>query len=86
MDARYLTVMGNSESEMVCVKNETRPSGSARLGNAPYDFYILQDRSPNSPNGLTEKGQYILNNPVRKTMVASWEEYRFCGMIDELPL
>jgi len=51
-----------------------------------YDHVIRCGRSPNGPNELTEKAQYILNNPVRQMMVASWEEYPYCGMIDVLPL
>ena len=30
--------------------------------------------------------QYILNNPVRKGIVANWEEYPFNKMLDSLPL
>ncbi len=52
-----------------------------------YDHVVrCRDSSPNAPNELTEKAQYILNNPVRKMMVASWAEYPYCGMMDELPL
>jgi REP-associated tyrosine transposase len=52
-----------------------------------HDHVIrCRDRSPNGPNELIEKAQYILNNPVRKMMVASREEYPYCGMMDELPL
>jgi REP element-mobilizing transposase RayT len=51
-----------------------------------YDRVVRgSERSPNGPNELTQKAQYILNNPVRKMMVSTWEEYPFCGIIDQLP-
>jgi REP element-mobilizing transposase RayT len=35
---------------------------------------------------LTQKAQYILNNPVRKMLATAWEEYPFCGTMDSLPM
>ncbi len=35
---------------------------------------------------LREIAYYILNNPVRKRLVKSFEEYEFCGVIDEIPI
>ncbi len=34
---------------------------------------------------IEEIAQYILNNPVRKGMVESYEDYEFCGLLDEIP-
>lgn len=38
---------------------------------------------PNEPlNGVCE---YILNNPVRKNLIANWKDYKFCGLLDPVP-
>ncbi len=74
-------------------KRYTTQEAKAAFGINPlwqrnfYEHVIRsRDRSPNGPNELTGKAQYILDNPVRKMMVASWVEYPYCGMMDELPL
>lgn len=38
---------------------------------------------PNEP--VKEICEYILNNPVRKKLVNSWKDYRFCGSLDPVP-
>jgi REP element-mobilizing transposase RayT len=45
-----------------------------------YDHVIRKDES------LLEICSYILNNPVRKGMVLSWEEYPYSKMVDDLPI
>lgn len=45
-----------------------------------YDHIVRSDES------LLEICQYILNNPVRKRMVPTWEEYSYSRIIDPLPL
>jgi REP element-mobilizing transposase RayT len=35
---------------------------------------------------LREIALYILNNPVRKGLVEKYEDYPFCGLVDELPV
>lgn len=34
---------------------------------------------------VKEVCEYILNNPVRKKLVKSWKDYRFCGSLDPVP-
>jgi len=34
---------------------------------------------------LNDISEYILNNPVRKRIVESWEKYKFCGLLDQVP-
>ena len=34
---------------------------------------------------LNDICEYILNNPVRKNLTKSWEDYRFCGSLDPIP-
>jgi putative transposase len=38
---------------------------------------------PNEP--IKDVCEYILNNPVRKNLVKSWEDYKFCGFLDSVP-
>jgi len=38
---------------------------------------------PNEP--VKDICEYILNNPVRKNLVKSWEDYKFCGFLDSVP-
>jgi putative transposase len=45
-----------------------------------YDHVVRKDES------LVEICSYILNNPVRKELVLSWEEYPHSGIGDNLPL
>ena len=45
-----------------------------------YDHIIRSDES------LLEICQYILNNPVRKGIVSTWEEYPYSKIMDPLPL
>ena len=35
---------------------------------------------------LMRVAEYILNNPVRRGLVGAWQDYRYCGFIDPLPL
>jgi REP element-mobilizing transposase RayT len=35
---------------------------------------------------LVEICSYILNNPVRKGLVSTWEEYPYSKMVDDLPM
>jgi len=35
---------------------------------------------------LTKTVEYILNNPVRKGIVEKWNDYKYCGVIDEMPM
>ena len=48
--------------------------------NRFYDHILRSDEN------LREVATYILNNPVRKNLVASWDEYEFCRLLDEIPL
>lgn len=34
---------------------------------------------------LNDICEYILNNPVRRNLAKSWEDYRFCGSLDPIP-
>jgi REP element-mobilizing transposase RayT len=45
-----------------------------------YDHVVRRDES------LLEIAKYILNNPVRKGMVACWEEYPYSKIVDLLPM
>jgi putative transposase len=45
-----------------------------------YDHILRRDES------LIEICQYILNNPVRKGMVSTWEGYPYSKIVDPLPL
>ena len=38
---------------------------------------------PNEP--IRSVCDYILNNPARKKIAESWEEYKFCGLLDPVP-
>lgn len=42
------------------------------------------DRILRKNESLTDAAEYILNNPVRKWIVDKWEDYEFCGLIDEM--
>jgi len=44
-----------------------------------YDHVIR----PNEP--VKDICEYILNNPVRKKLAKSWEDYKFCGFLDPVP-
>ena len=44
------------------------------------------DRVVRTEESIRDFVQYILNNPVRKGIVANWEEYPFNKMLDSLPL
>jgi len=63
-------------------------NGISPLWQRNFHDHVIRgwSHSPNGPNELLEKAQYILNNPVRKMMVSSWTEYPYCGIMDELPL
>ncbi len=56
--------------------NDIRPLWQANF----FDHVVRKDES------LIEICSYILNNPVRKGMVLSWEEYPYSKMVDDLPL
>lgn len=43
-----------------------------------YDHIIRKTES------LKKTGEYILNNPVRKGLVAKWEDYQFSGVMDPI--
>jgi len=45
-----------------------------------YDHIVRRNESLNS---ICE---YMLNNPVRKSLVGSWEDYKFCGLLDPIPM
>ncbi len=45
-----------------------------------YDHVVRKDES------LVEICLYILNNPVRRGIVSSWEEYPYSKMVDDLPI
>jgi REP element-mobilizing transposase RayT len=45
-----------------------------------YDHVVRKDES------FAEICLYILNNPVRKGIVATWEEYNYSKMVDHLPI
>jgi putative transposase len=47
------------------------------------NFYDHIVRNDESLSGICE---YILNNPVRKGMVSTWEEYPYAKMVDDLPM
>lgn len=40
------------------------------------------DRIVRQKNDLRTMGQYILDNPVRKTLAARWQDYKFLGLPD----
>ncbi|MBU0501648.1 MAG: hypothetical protein ABIH69_01385 [bacterium] len=42
----------------------------------------FHDHVVREKEGLSKVGEYILNNPVRKELSDSWQNYRFCGVID----
>jgi len=44
------------------------------------------DRIVRTEESIRDFVQYILDNPVRKGIVANWEEYPFNKMLDSLPL
>lgn len=48
-----------------------------KLWQGRYYDHILRKNED-----LSDVGQYILNNPVRKGIVVKWEDYRYCGIID----
>ena len=45
-----------------------------------YDHVVRKEES------LVKIAEYIVNNPVRKGMVGTWEEYPYSKMVDPLPL
>ncbi len=45
-----------------------------------YDHVLRREES------LVEICSYILNNPVRRGTVSSWEEYPYSKMVDDLPI
>jgi putative transposase len=44
-----------------------------------YDHVLRRDED------LQQTAEYILNNPVRKGLVAHWNEYPYAGLLDEIP-
>jgi|GEM_PF-589522 len=42
------------------------------------------DRVLRSTETVLDVGEYILNNPVRRGLVDSYEEYPYCGMMDRI--
>jgi putative transposase len=48
-----------------------------KLWQSRYYDHILRKNED-----LMDVGTYILNNPVRKSLVGKWEDYPFCGIID----
>jgi REP element-mobilizing transposase RayT len=51
------------------------------LGNLwQRDFY---DHLSRNPTNFEEQCRYTLNNPVRAGLVADWNEYPWCGIMDE---
>jgi len=45
-----------------------------------YDHILRKEEN------LQELAEYILNNPVRRGLVAQWDEYPFCGYLDPFDL
>lgn len=45
-----------------------------------YDHVVRKEES------LVKIAEYIVNNPVRKGLVARWEEYPYSRMVDPLPV
>ena len=45
-----------------------------------YDHILRKDED------LRQTAQYIVNNPVRRGLVEKWDEYPFCGFLDEFDL
>ena len=45
-----------------------------------YDHVVRKEES------LIKIAEYIVNNPVRKGMVGTWEEYPYSRMVDPLPM
>lgn len=45
-----------------------------------YDHIVRRNES------LKDICEYVLNNPVRKNLVESWEDFRFCGLLDPIPM
>jgi REP element-mobilizing transposase RayT len=63
---------------------------TSRIGRQMYKINSLWQRNfydhiVRSNESLLEICQYILNNPVRKGMVSTWEEYPYSKIIDPLP-
>ena len=42
----------------------------------------FHDHIVRKKEGLTKVGEYILNNPVRKGLSDSWQNYSFCDVVD----
>ncbi|MCD6358556.1 MAG: transposase [Dehalococcoidia bacterium] len=51
-----------------------------QLQRSFYDHVVRKEEN------LRQVAEYILNNPVRKGLVAGWEDYPFCDLLDPLPL
>ncbi|NIM98524.1 MAG: hypothetical protein GTO24_10730 [candidate division Zixibacteria bacterium] len=51
-----------------------------KMWQARFHDHIL---GPNEP--VNDVCEYILNNPVTKNLVESWEDYKFCGFLDPVP-
>jgi len=45
-----------------------------------YEHIVLKEES------LRKIADYVLNNPVRKGIVETWNEYPFSKMVDPLPI
>jgi hypothetical protein len=41
-----------------------------------YDHILRKDED------IFSVAEYILNNPVRRGMVAYWRDYKYCGLLD----
>jgi len=51
-----------------------------KMWQARFHDHILR---PNEP--VKDVCEYILNNPVRKNLAKSWEDYKFRGFLDPVP-
>jgi len=50
------------------------------MWQARFHDHVLR---PNEP--VKDICEYILNNPVRKNLAKSCEDYKFCGFLDPVP-
>ena len=44
-----------------------------------HDHLVRKDED------MRQVAEYIINNPVRKGLVDKWEEYPYCGFLDQIP-
>jgi len=85
-DHLHLIIEGNSEESdlwktMILFKQKTGFYLSRSIGRIKWqkDFY---DHIHRKDEDLKKHISYLLNNPVRKGLVANWQDYPFKGSLD----